>query len=179
MFRYRHVWEIDREDTITVFVKKKPNLKDFEDELVKYSMAQSQLTTEKIEYRYGSILIDCAHLVETIDLEIKQWISIYGKAMQVKYKREMDFIVAQVRQCRMKREGLTTVWVQSYVIVLSGQSSASFSLIFWYFSNQTYNSYNKLMSKVERLVSRLELTTFWIRVSSIIQYLDQGSHPIT
>jgi hypothetical protein len=34
--------------------------------------------------------------VETIDLEIKQWISIYGKAMQVKYKREMDFIVAQV-----------------------------------------------------------------------------------
>jgi hypothetical protein len=61
--RYRHVWEIDREDTISVFVKKKPNLKDFEDELVKYSMAQSQLTTEKIEYRYGSILIDCAHLV--------------------------------------------------------------------------------------------------------------------
>ncbi len=62
--RYRHVWEIDREDTISVFVKKKPVLKDFEDELCKYSMAQSQLTTEKIEFRYGSILIDCAHLVK-------------------------------------------------------------------------------------------------------------------
>ena len=95
------MWEVDREDTISVFVKKKPNLKDFEDELVKYSMAQSQLTTEKIEYRYGSILIDCAHLVETIDLEIKQWISIYGKAMQVKYKREMDFIVAQVTKVNL------------------------------------------------------------------------------
>ncbi len=35
--------------------------------------------------------------METIELEIKQWISIYGKAMQVKYKREMDFIVAQVK----------------------------------------------------------------------------------
>jgi hypothetical protein len=58
------VWEIDREDTISVFVKKKPVLKDFEDELCKYSMAQSQLTTEKIEFRYGSILIDCAHLVK-------------------------------------------------------------------------------------------------------------------
>ena len=65
-FRYRHVWEIDREDTISVFVKKKPNLKDFEDELCKYSMSQSQLTTEKIEYRYGSILIDCAHLVSRL-----------------------------------------------------------------------------------------------------------------
>ena len=29
-------------------------------------------------------------------MEVKQWISVYGKAMQVKYKREMDFIVAQV-----------------------------------------------------------------------------------
>ena len=59
-------------------------------------MAKSQLTTEKPEYRYGSIMIDCKNLKETIDMEIKQWISVYGKAMQVKYKREMDFIVAQV-----------------------------------------------------------------------------------
>ena len=49
--RYRHVWEVDREDTIAIFVKKKPNLKNFEDELSKYNMAQSQLTTEKTEYR--------------------------------------------------------------------------------------------------------------------------------
>ncbi len=48
---YRHVWETDREDTITIFVKKKPKLKDFENELHKYQMAKSQLTTEKIEYR--------------------------------------------------------------------------------------------------------------------------------
>ena len=93
---YRHVWEIDREDTIAGFVKKKPKLKHFEDELSKYNMAKSQLTTEKLDYQYGSILIDCKHLKETIDMEISQWISVYGKAMQVKYKREMDFIVAQV-----------------------------------------------------------------------------------
>ena len=49
-----------------------------------------------LSYRYGSILIDCKNLTETIDQEIKQWISVYGKAMQIKYKREMDFIVAQV-----------------------------------------------------------------------------------
>jgi len=85
--RYKHVWEVDREDTITSFVKRKPALKDFEGELQKYNMAKSQLTTEKTEYRYGSILIDCATLGQTIDGEIKQWISIYGKAMQIKYKR--------------------------------------------------------------------------------------------
>jgi len=39
------------------------------------------------QLRYGSILIDCATLRQTIDGEIKQWISIYGRAMQVKYKR--------------------------------------------------------------------------------------------
>lgn len=87
---------MDREDTISCFVKRKPILKDFENELQKYNMAQSQLSTEKTEYRYGSIMIDCAMLRETIDTEIKQWISIYGKAMQNKYKREMDYIVAQV-----------------------------------------------------------------------------------
>ena len=41
-------------------------------------------------------MIDTNNLKETIDMEIKQWISVYGKAMQIKYKREMDFIVAQV-----------------------------------------------------------------------------------
>ena len=49
---YKHIWEIDREDTINTFLKNKPKLKDFEDELYKYKMAKSQLTTEKSEYRY-------------------------------------------------------------------------------------------------------------------------------
>ena len=38
----------------------------------KYNMARSQLTTEKVEYIYGSILISCSTLRETIDTEIKQ-----------------------------------------------------------------------------------------------------------
>ena len=38
----------------------------------KYNMARSQLTTEKVEYVYGSILISCSTLRETIDTEIKQ-----------------------------------------------------------------------------------------------------------
>ena len=70
--RYKHVWEVDREDTIVTFVKRKPILKDFEDELQKYNMARSQLTTEKVEYIYGSILISCSTLRDTIDTEIKQ-----------------------------------------------------------------------------------------------------------
>ena len=94
--KYKHVWEVDRDESISVFIKKKPVLKDFEEELQKYNMAGSQLTTEKTEYIYGSILINCVNLRGTIDTEIKQWIAIYGKAMQIKYKREMDFIVAQV-----------------------------------------------------------------------------------
>ena len=44
------MWEIDREDTIGAFVKRKPVLKDFENELQKYNMAKSQLTTEKTQY---------------------------------------------------------------------------------------------------------------------------------
>ena len=49
---YKHIWEIDREDTIHTFLKNKPKLRDFEDELFKYKLAKSQLTTEKSEYRY-------------------------------------------------------------------------------------------------------------------------------
>ena len=70
--RYKHVWEVDREDTIVTFVKKKPTLKDFEDELQKYNMDRSQLKTEKVEYIYGSIMISCSTLRDTIDAEIKQ-----------------------------------------------------------------------------------------------------------
>ena len=95
--RYKYIWEVDRDDTIAAFIKQKPVLKNFEDELQKYNMARSQLGTERTEYRYGSILIDCVSLRDTIHEEIKQWLSIYGKAMQIKYKREMDFIVAQVQ----------------------------------------------------------------------------------
>ena len=35
-----------------IFIKKKPVLKDFEDELQRYNMAKSQLTTEATEYRW-------------------------------------------------------------------------------------------------------------------------------
>ncbi len=58
-------------------------------------MSASQLTTEKTEYHYGSILIDCLSFRDTIVTEVKQGISVYGQAIQNKYKRDMAFIVAQ------------------------------------------------------------------------------------
>ena len=73
-----------------------------------------------LSYRYGSILIDCKNLTETIDQEIKQWISVYGRAMQIKYKREMDFIVAQVFTCvPVKKQQQRIQYFQTHLLYVS------------------------------------------------------------
>ena len=55
--RYSEVWTLDREEYVDELARKKPKLKDFEEELYKYKMTTSQLSTEKDEFRFGSILI--------------------------------------------------------------------------------------------------------------------------
>ena len=59
-------------------------------------MTKSQLSTEKEEFKYGSILISTAEFKCTLDNELKQWMNLLTKAVHFKYKREMDFIIAQL-----------------------------------------------------------------------------------
>ena len=76
--------------------KTKPRLKDYEEELHKHRMTKSQLSTEKDEFRFGTILISTKDFKKTLENEIAQWIKMLTKAVHVKYKREMDFIIAQI-----------------------------------------------------------------------------------
>ena len=76
--------------------KTKPRLKDYEEELHKHRMTKSQLSTEKDEFRFGTILISTKDFKKTLENEIAQWINMLTKAVHVKYKREMDFIIAQI-----------------------------------------------------------------------------------
>ena len=94
--RYSEVWTYDREEYVDGLAKKKPKLKDFEEELHKFKMTKSQLSTEKDEFRFGSILISTSAFKATLDNELQQWINMLTKAVHFKYKREMDFIIAQL-----------------------------------------------------------------------------------
>ena len=94
--RYSEVWTYDREEYVDEIARKKPKLKDFEEELHKFKMTKSQLSTEKDEFKYGSILISTSEFKETLNNELQQWINILTKAVHFKYKREMDFIIAQL-----------------------------------------------------------------------------------
>ena len=94
--RYSEVWTYDREDYVEDLAKKKPRLKDYEEELHKFKMTKSQLSTEKDEFKYGLILISTSEFKTTLDNELQQWINMLTKAVHFKYKREMDFIIAQL-----------------------------------------------------------------------------------
>ena len=94
--KYSDLWNIEREEYIAEMGKTKPRLKNYEEELHKHKMTKSQLSTEKDEFRFGTILISTRDFKKTLENEILQWINMLTKAVHVKYKREMDFIIAQI-----------------------------------------------------------------------------------
>ena len=94
--KYSEIWTVDREEFIADMSKSKPKLKHYEEELHKYKMTKSQLSTEKNDFRFGTILISTKEFKKTLEHEIAQWINMLTKAVHVKYKREMDFIIAQI-----------------------------------------------------------------------------------
>ena len=94
--KYSEIWTIDREESIADMSKTKPKLKHYEEELHKYKMVKSQLTTEKDEFRFGTILVSTKEFKTTLENEVLQWNNMLTKAVHMKYKREMDFIIAQI-----------------------------------------------------------------------------------
>ena len=94
--KYSEIWTVDREEFISDMSKSKPKLKHYEEELHKYKMIKSQLATEKEEFRFGTILVSTKEFKSTLDNEILQWNNMLTKAVHMKYKREMDFIIAQI-----------------------------------------------------------------------------------
>merc|ERR1712155_388797 len=100
--KYSEIWTVDREEYISDMSKSKPKLKHYEEELHKYKMIKSQLATEKEEFRFGTILVSTKEFKSTLDNEILQWNNMLTKAVHMKYKREMDFIIAQINDLDRK-----------------------------------------------------------------------------
>ena len=65
--------------------KTKPRLKDYEEELHKHRMTKSQLSTEKDEFRFGTILISTKDFKKTLENEIAQWINMLTKVLTKKH----------------------------------------------------------------------------------------------
>ena len=86
---YTKLWMVDKEEFIESFSLKKPTLKDVEDEIHEYKMLESQLSTEKNEYRIGVLLVSTVDFKLVIQNEIKQWINIFTRAIHERYRKDM------------------------------------------------------------------------------------------
>ena len=100
--KYKEIWEIDRDDFLYDWLKTKPSIYDFENELKKYNLIEAQLDTEQNEYRYGQMLINNKKFKSSLKTEIKQWINGIGKAMHTKYTRELDMLYSQINDLDKK-----------------------------------------------------------------------------
>ena len=65
--KYSDLWNIEREEYIAEMGKTKPRLKNYEEELHKHKMTKSQLSTEKDEFRFGTILISTRDFKKTLE----------------------------------------------------------------------------------------------------------------
>ena len=92
--KYSEIWTIDREDYIEEMEEGKPSLKDYEDKLQKYKKIDANLRQEKDEFKFGTILVSTLEFKETLRYEIKQWKNMITKAIHIRYKKEMDSIIA-------------------------------------------------------------------------------------
>ena len=94
--KYRELWDIDREEFLHEFLKKKPSIYDFENDLKKYNLIEAEVAQEPNEFRYGQMLITNKSFKETMRNEIKQWTNGIGNSMHSKYKNELDMLYAQI-----------------------------------------------------------------------------------
>ena len=100
--KFKDLWEIDREEFLHDFVKQKPSIYDFENELKKYNLIEAEVEQEPNEFRYGQMLINNVTFKETLKNEIKQWINGIGATMHKKYKNELDVLYAQINDIDKK-----------------------------------------------------------------------------
>ena len=94
--KYKELWDIDREEFLHDFLKQKPSIYDFENELKKYNLIEAEVAQEPKEFRYGQMLITNVSFKETLRNEIKQWTNGIGNSMHSKYKNELDMLYAQI-----------------------------------------------------------------------------------
>ena len=94
--RYSEIWLNDRDESIESFIKSKPRLVDFENELQKYRMIKSQLKTENNQFLTGRILISTIEFKKILDMEIQQWINMIATTLYSKYTNEMKYLISQI-----------------------------------------------------------------------------------
>ena len=136
--KYRELWEIDREDFLHEFVKQKPSIYDFENELKKYNLKEAEVTGEPAEYRYGQMMINNVSFKGTLQNEIKQWVNGIGTAMHTKYKNELDMLYAQINDLDKKLDrsindldDIRSVLLIIYLIILININSFYMSGLSW------------------------------------------------
>ena len=100
--KYTDIWNLDREEYKDQLLRSKPKLVDFEDDLHRFTMIMSQLSSEKDEFQLGRILVSTTAFKKILKSEIQQWINMLASTLYSKYKREMSYLINQIEDMDKK-----------------------------------------------------------------------------
>ena len=94
--KYSEIWTTNKDQYIFELAESNPKLKEYERELFKYKRIEAEMSREKDEFKYGTILISTKDFKHNLKLEIYSWINILTKAVHQKYKKEMENIIGYI-----------------------------------------------------------------------------------
>jgi dynein heavy chain len=100
--KYSEVWTTDMDDFLNDFITAKPGIYDFDRELKKFNMIEAELDSEQTDFHYGKMIVKTHEFKQSVKNEIRQWINLIGRAMQMKYRSEMNNIIAQINDLDKK-----------------------------------------------------------------------------
>ncbi|CAG0890517.1 unnamed protein product [Cyprideis torosa] len=100
--KYSLLWSEEREKTVKEFLLTQPTVADFEDKINGLLAMKQQILNEPGSYEVGPLHISLVTIKELVNIEVKQWISRYGRACKAEYRRKMDKIFAQINDLSRK-----------------------------------------------------------------------------
>ncbi|XP_048253391.1 dynein axonemal heavy chain 5-like isoform X2 [Haliotis rufescens] len=89
---YHAIWECDRDEDLTEFMKDDPKLSEFEAKIKHYEEQEVRINNEPEYYDVGAIALYTEKLKLGLTTETKAWRLHYGKACNAKYRDEMENI---------------------------------------------------------------------------------------
>uniref|UniRef100_A0A1I8ID59 Dynein heavy chain 5, axonemal n=1 Tax=Macrostomum lignano TaxID=282301 RepID=A0A1I8ID59_9PLAT len=89
-YRYKYIWELNREETLQQFVSQSPRLGEYEAKIIEFEREEERISGESASYDCGPVAIFTERLKLGLLTESKAWRLLYGRSCNQKYKTEME-----------------------------------------------------------------------------------------
>ncbi|XP_057352291.1 dynein axonemal heavy chain 5 isoform X2 [Manis pentadactyla] len=99
---YNHIWQKEKEETITALMMKTPLLSEFESQILYFQNLEQEINAEPECICVGAIALYTADLKFTLTAETKAWMLVIGRHCNKKYGNEMENIFTLVEEFNKK-----------------------------------------------------------------------------